>query len=102
VRIIPYSGDSPPIGFPQVLRNGNGDVTFIWLSSYTDDYGIYGAVNIVGAVVGICGIVAQPHAYQLLDNDANGLNESVRVRIFQTDGTAAASPQFTLSVVTGT
>lgn len=38
-----YAGGSPPSGFPSAARNGNGDVTFTFASSYTDQYGSVGA-----------------------------------------------------------
>lgn len=38
-----YAGDSPPTGFPSAARNGTGDVTFTFASSYLDAYGVSGA-----------------------------------------------------------
>ena len=38
-----YAGGSPPTGFPSAARNGNGDVTFTFSASYTDEYGVSGA-----------------------------------------------------------
>jgi hypothetical protein len=101
VRVVTYAGATPPAGFPSVARNGNGDVTFKWDAAYTDDYGVSGDVHIVHADVGISGSVALSSAWQLLDNDSNGLNESVRVKVFDTAGAAAVSPMFTLTVTTG-
>lgn len=34
-----YAGGSPPSGFPTLARNGDGDVTITFASSYTDETG---------------------------------------------------------------
>jgi len=44
-----YAGDTPPTGYPSAARNGNGDVTFTFASSYTDSYGVSGAFAIHAA-----------------------------------------------------
>lgn len=102
VRIISYAGDNPPSGFPGATRNGNGDVTITWATSYQDDYGVSGSINIVHAKATIRGITPLSYAYQLVDGNSDGLSEAIRVRVFDLAGVAAASPSFTLSVVTGT
>jgi hypothetical protein len=49
-----YVGDAPPSGFPSFARNGNGDVTATFASSYTDAYGVSGSfapsATIAGAI----------------------------------------------------
>jgi hypothetical protein len=40
---VAYEGDAAPTGFPSFARNGTGDVTGTWASSYTDAYGVAGA-----------------------------------------------------------
>lgn len=103
VRIVSYLGSTPPTGFPSADRNGNGDITITWESSYVDDYGVSGDVNIQHVEVGCCGTVPQIPVYSLEDNDSNGLFEAVRVRVFDAvTGAASVSPKLTVSVVTGT
>jgi hypothetical protein len=43
VRLTSYVGSSPPAGFPAVARNGNGDFTITFASSYSDEYSVAGA-----------------------------------------------------------
>lgn len=43
VRLVSYSGNAAPTGFPSAARNGNGDVTFTFAASYDDEYGVTGA-----------------------------------------------------------
>lgn len=55
VRTTSYAGDAAPTGFPSAARNGAGDATFTFLSSYTDAYGIAGSFapkHVVGSVHG--------------------------------------------------
>lgn len=46
VRVVSYVGDAAPAGFPSAVRNGTGDVTFTFASSYTDPYGVAGTFAI--------------------------------------------------------
>jgi len=55
VRLISYAGGSPPVGFPSAARNGNGDVTVTFASSYNDPYAVAGAFSISHVVPGIIG-----------------------------------------------
>lgn len=43
VQTTSYEGDAAPAGFPSAARNGDGDVTFTFASSYADEYGVAGA-----------------------------------------------------------
>lgn len=97
----PYAGNAPPLGLPSVARNGNGDVTITWEASYFDAYGVSGDVNIVHAMIGVQSAFPCAYGYALDDPDANGLNESVRVRIFDNVGVAVTGAVFSLTVVTG-
>lgn len=101
VRVASYLGSAPPAGFPSATRNGNGDVSITWATSYTDAYGVAGKIHIIGATVGIQGITPLVHAYELDDLNADGLVESVRVRIFTLASSAATSPEFSMSIMTG-
>lgn len=44
-----YAGDTPPTGYPSAARNGDGDITITFASSYTDSYGVSGALALHGA-----------------------------------------------------
>lgn len=80
---------------PSGARNGNGDVTFTFASSYLDAYGVSGALNITAAHATIQGATA---------GDANPEIVSatvVRVRCVNTSGAAMSGPRFTLSIWTG-
>lgn len=46
VRAVSYSGSSAPSGFPSGARNGTGDFTLTFASSYNDAYGVLGAFSI--------------------------------------------------------
>lgn len=102
VTVTSYVGNAPPAGFPSAARNGNGDVTITWATSYTDSYNVSGNVNILHADVGPLSATAALASYQRVDVNSDGLFEAVRVRNFNTGGTALSNAQFTLSVVTGT
>ena len=42
-RTTSYAGGAAPAGFPSAARNGDGDVTFTFASSYNDDYAVAGS-----------------------------------------------------------
>lgn len=102
VRVTSYDGASPPAGFPSATRNGTGDFTILWDTSYTDDYGVSGDVNVQHVVLQTHGTVALIPVAELQDPNVDGFNEAVRVRVFTTAGSAASSPTVTISVCTGT
>jgi len=87
---------------PTPTRNGNGDVTFAWEGSYVDDYGVAGVANIIGATATVqSGAVVRVATVQLLDANANGVFESVRVRVFDNAAAAVSNPKVTLTIWTG-
>jgi hypothetical protein len=49
VRLVAYPGDSPPVGLPSAARNGNGDVTFTFAATYSDEYGVPGSFSVRSA-----------------------------------------------------
>lgn len=66
VRVLPYAIDSvPPVGFPRVDRNGTGDYTITFATSYTDAYGVTAPFSIShvrpGSAVhtAVCRVVAE-------------------------------------------
>jgi len=87
---------------PIATRNGNGDVTFAWSGTYNDDYGVAGRANIIGATATVqSGAAVRIATAQLLDANADGIFESVRVRVFDNAAAAVSNPKVTLSVWTG-
>ncbi len=95
-RTIPYVGSSPPSGFPTVTRNGPGDVTFTFASSYLDPYGVSGAFAIkhpAAALVSASGGSANP--------DPTFTDTAVRVRAFNAAGSALADARVVLTVGSG-
>jgi hypothetical protein len=80
---------------PTPARNGDGDVTFTWLTSYSDPYGQSGALNIVGCEVSVAGSVALIPVYQIVNA------YTVRVRVFDSAGAAVQDPSVALRVYTG-
>lgn len=88
---------TPPAG----VRNADGDVSWTWANSYTDDYSVSGAVHIVAATATIHGSSAGDPEVEILDVNTDDLNEVVRVRCTDEDGNAMQDVKVTLSVWTG-
>lgn len=93
-RTASYEGDAAPTGFPSAVRNGDGDVTFTFSSSYLDEFGIAGSfqlshprANLVfGAGSAPCEIVTAT---------------TVRVRAYTSGLSAFADAKVTLVVHSG-
>lgn len=95
VRVTSYVGDSAPTGFPSAERNGDGDVTFTFDSSYDDEYGVSGGFAIGHVEVTAHNTAASP-AY-VATPEADG--QTVRIRVVRgDDGSAVADARFTLVV----
>lgn len=92
VRTTSYLGSSAPSGFPSAARNGNGDVTFTFASSYNDDYGVAGAFGIQHAEATVHGSTACFATVEIVTST------TVRVRVFLHDGTASLDKKVTLRV----
>jgi hypothetical protein len=92
VRIIAYAGSAAPTGFPSAVRNGPGDVTFTFASSYSDDYGVSGAFALNWATGGGHGTAFCNVTTEVLSAT------TVRVRCFSHDGTALSNARVTLEV----
>jgi hypothetical protein len=93
VRVVSYPGDSAPTGFPTAARNGNGDVTITFASSYVDEYGVAGAYvprNPIASLVSNGSPAGKPVC------EVSG--QTVRVRVFDHAGSAISNARFSLSV----
>lgn len=87
-----YLGSSPPTGFPSAERNGNGDVTITFASSYLDPYSVSGAFSISSLLPGLIHTAAgEAVAERLTDT-------TVRLRAFVSAGTALSNARMSLSV----
>lgn len=95
VTAVTYSGTAPPTGFPSVTRNGNGDVTVTFASSYLDEYGVTGAfaaTDAIASLVNATGGVACPEIVT---------GTEIRVRCFNLSAAAITGARFTLTVGSG-
>lgn len=96
VAATSYLGSAPPTGFPAVARNGNGDVTVTFASSYSDEYGVAGAFIVkdpIANFVGSSGGLSTPERVSAT---------VIRVRSFSLLAVALVSPKFSLTVGSGT
>ena len=91
VRTTSYAGDAAPTGFPGAARNGNGDVTVTFDSSYTDDYGVEGDFAPTQAHTTVFAT-----AHRVAPVEISG--QTVRVRVADAAGAAVSDPRFTLAV----
>jgi hypothetical protein len=88
---------------PTPTRNGNGDVTFQWAGSYADDYGVVANANIIAATATVVTSGANTYVatVELLDANANGVFESVRVRVVDQAVAAVSNAKVCLTIWTG-
>jgi hypothetical protein len=91
VRNTSYAGDAAPTGYPSAARNGNGDVTFTFAASMTDDYG-------VSAAWAPTQCISDPLGVSAYYSTANPFGATVRVRSYDQTGTALVDPTITLTV----
>ncbi len=91
IRTTIYAADTPPTGFPSAARNGNGDVTFTFASTYSDAYGVSGAFTPQHAVAGLYGAQAGSATCVIS-------GQTVRVRAFVAAGTALSDAVLNLQV----
>ncbi len=91
VRLVEYAGDAAPSGFPSAARNGNGDVTITFASSYTDDYGVVGDY---------APIQAHPTVQSSSAHYATAVvsGQTVRVRAVDAAGSAVSDARISLTV----
>lgn len=87
-----YAGDTPGSGFPALSRNGNGDVSITFSSSYQDSFGVSGAFSVSSAIPSLLSATAGEVVAQLVSSTV------VRVRAFSTSGTAISDAVVTISI----
>ena len=86
---------------PTAVSNANGDVTFSWNGSYLDSYSVSGDIHITAATANVNSSAAEFATVELIDSDANGRNDQVRVRAFDQAGTPIVTAAVILVVYTG-
>lgn len=93
--------DSMAGAAPKGVSNANGDVTWSWAGSYLDPYSVSGTIHITAATANINSSAAEFATVELIDSDANGRNDQVRVRAFDDTGTPIIAAGVILVVYTG-
>jgi hypothetical protein len=88
-----YAGDAAPAGYPSAARNGNGDVTITFDSSYSDDYGVAGAFTPTRALPSVH-VTSLVHRYAL--PEVSG--QTVRIRATNDAGTGVSDARVTVEV----
>lgn len=92
VNLAGYAGDAAPAGFPSAARNGTGDVTFTFASTYTDAYGVSQALTIRGAQVTVNTTTIG------YDATASWSGQTVTVKVTDAAGVAVADQDVSLRV----
>lgn len=92
VRSSSYVGNAAPTGFPSAIRNGNGDITFTFASTYADPYGIIGAFALAQCKAQLCGAIAGMATATILTPT------TLQVRGFVAAGTAQSFAQMLVTV----
>lgn len=92
VRLVSYVGSSAPTGFPSAARNGNGDVTVTFASTYADAYNVSGAFSVSHAKVSMIHTAVARAVAQVVTST------TVRLRAFDAADAALSNATMTLSV----
>ncbi len=92
VRLTSYPGDTPPTGFPSGARNGTGDITLTFASSYLDEFGVSGSFAPIQAK----GTGASGSTFVGVTCEISGV--TVVVRCFDSAGAAVADKYATITV----
>ncbi len=87
-----YLGSAAPSGFPTAARNGNGDISVTFLSSYGDDFNVSGSFSISSLLPGLVSSTAGTATAERVSGTV------VRLRAFSSAGTAISDARITLSV----
>jgi hypothetical protein len=91
VRTASYAGDAAPTGFPAVARNGTGDFTITFASSYDDPYGVAEAFVPRGVLVSCHGTTFADATWVIS-------GQTVRIRVFDAAGSALADRRVSVVV----
>lgn len=89
---VSYLGSSPPSGFPALSRNGDGDVSITFLSSYTDPYGISGSFSISSILPGLISTSSGETVAERVSATV------IRMRAFTSAGSAIPNARMTVSI----
>lgn len=92
VNVAGYEGDAAPSGMPSMARNGDGDVTITFASSYSDPYAVSGAFAVSMAIATSNSASGGQCAVELVSDT------TIRVRQFDKDGTADTDESVTVQV----
>ncbi len=94
VTTVSYLGEHGPVGFPSIARNGNGDVTVTFASSYNDEYAVAGAFAIrhANGSAHATGGVHRVVTTEIVTST------TLRVRVFDDAGVAVSDPRVTVLV----
>ncbi len=91
-RLVSYEGNAAPTGFPSGSRNGTGDITITFASSYNDPYSVAGAFSISHAKAGMIHTAVARAVAQV------ATSTTVRLRAFDAADAALADAKITLQV----
>ncbi len=89
---VSYEGNAPTTGFPSLARNGNGDVSITFASTYSDPYSVSGSFAITSAIPSLISATAGEVSAEVVSSTV------LRIRSFSTAGTALVNPRITVSV----
>lgn len=92
VRLVSYDGGAAPTGFPSASRNGTGDVTVTFASTYSDAYGVSGAFSISHAKACVVHTAVARAVAQV------ATSTTVRLRAFDASDAALSNATMTLTV----
>lgn len=95
VTATSYDGTAPPTGFPVVTRNGTGDVSVTFSSSYADEYAVSGAFIAKEPIAGLIGATSGIATPELVSATV------VRVRCVSLAAAAISGARFTLTLGSG-
>jgi hypothetical protein len=87
-----YLGSTPPSGFPALTRNGNGDVSITFASTYSDVYNVSGSFSISHAIPSL-----------LSSSSGEAISERIspvilKVRAFDSAGAALSNARVCVTV----
>lgn len=87
-----YDGGSPPLGFPAVTRDADGEFTITMPADADDDYGVTEAVEIRHIVASLCGSLPGFIAVEQLTTT------TAKIRVWDISATLVAGRVFSVRV----